>query len=230
MVDLGKPEARARLQRQLELSRLQTKLRLDEQKLDRTSRIISHTEGTINQILTAVDQFVQEGAPIVLLSSPKTANQGPIDVDFPYDSIVFVPAGEGKKIDAGNLVEVMPATVKREEHGFIKGRVVAVSELPATRMAMEAALQHSDLVDTFVKRYAPGALLRVHVKLDENPAATHGQSGPGKTSGNGFVWSSSSGAKQPLKTGTMCEAAIIVDQQRLITLVLPWLKQASGTY
>ena len=59
----------------------------------------------------------------------------------------------------------MPATVKREEHGFIHGKVVAVSELPATRLAMEAALQHPDLVEAFLKRYAPGVLLRVHVKL-----------------------------------------------------------------
>ena len=33
---------------------------------------------------------------------------------------------------------------------------------------------------------------------------------------------------QPLKTGTMCEAAIVVDQPRLISLVIPWLKEASG--
>ncbi len=60
-----------------------------------------------------------------------------------------------------------PATVKREEHGFIKGKVVAISELPATKLAMEAALEHPELVDAFLKRYAPGVLLRVHVKLDE---------------------------------------------------------------
>ena len=88
-----------------------------------------------------------------------------------YESIVFVPAGEGKKIDEGNFVEVMPATVKREEHGFIHGRVVSVSELPATRLAMEAALQHPDLVEAFLKKYAPGVLLRVHVKLEQVPGA-----------------------------------------------------------
>ena len=84
---------------------------------------------------------------------------------------MFVPAGEGKKIDVGNFVEVMPATIKREEHGFIRGKVVAVSELPATRLAMEAALQHPDLVETFLKRYAPGVLLRVHVKLEPRPGS-----------------------------------------------------------
>ncbi len=47
-----------------------------------------------------------------------------------------------------------PATVKREEHGFIQGEVVAISELPATKLAIEAALQHSELADLFLKRYS----------------------------------------------------------------------------
>ena len=42
---------------------------------------------------------------------------------------------------------------------------------------------------------------------------------------NRFHWSSSSGAKQKLKTGTLCEAAIVVEKHRLITLVVPWLKK-----
>ena len=45
--------------------------------------------------------------------------------------------------------------------------VVAIWEMPATRLAMEAALEHPELADAFLKRYAPGVLLRVHVKLDE---------------------------------------------------------------
>jgi HlyD family secretion protein len=221
---------RAKLQRQLEISKLQTKLTLDSEKLDRTSRIVSHATGTVTQILSAPDEFVREGAPVVLLSSPKVKLPGTDDVDVAYESIVFVPAGEGKKIDRKNFVEVMPATVKREEHGFIRGEVVAVSELPATRLAMEASLQHPDLVETFLKRYAPGVLLRVHVKLDEDGSAapSDGQSNSPKR--NGYRWSSSSGSLQPLKTGTMCEAAIVVEQQRLITLVIPWLKKILEAY
>ena len=150
-------------------------------------------------------------APVVLLSSPKSTQPGTDDVGMDYESIVFVPAGEGKKIDEGNFVEVMPATVKREEHGFIHGRVVSVSELPATRLAMEAALQHPDLVEAFLKKYAPGVLLRVHVKLEEVPGAVvdRGTKSTRPTL-NVFRWSSSSGPEQQLKTGTMCEAAIVV--------------------
>jgi HlyD family secretion protein len=123
----------------------------------------------------------------------------------------------------------MPATVKREEHGFIHAEVVAVSELPATRMAMETSLQHSDLVDAFLKRYAPGVLLRVHVKLkpEEGAVLSEGTKSTPRIL-NLYHWSSSTGREQQLKTGTMCEAAIVVKEQPLITLVLPWIKNSLG--
>ena len=216
---------RVRLQRELEISKLSTKLVLDTQKLKRTSRIVSHVRGTVTQILTAADEYVREGAPVVLLSSPKETASG-LDFAGPYECVVFVPAGEGKKIDVDNFVEIMPATIKREEHGFIHGKVVAVSELPATRLAMEASLQHPDLVETFLKRYAPGVLLRVHVKLQTRPGVPDDDTKQIDQDGlNRFYWSSSSGVKQRLKTGTLCEAAIVVEKQRLITLVLPWIKK-----
>ncbi len=216
---------RARLQRQLEISKLDTKFELDRAKHKRTSRIVSHVQGTVTQILTAADEYVREGAPVVLLSSPRETMSRP-DLDRPYECIVFVPAGEGKKIDVDNFVEVMPATIKREEHGYIRGQVVAVSELPATRLAMEAALQHPDLVETFLKRYAPGVLLRVHVRLEPRPgAASNDADEIDPADLNRFRWSSSSGAKQKLKTGTLCEAAIVVEKQRLITLIIPWVKK-----
>ena len=107
---------------------------------------------------------------MVLLHSPKS-ELGTDDAGAAFDSIVFVPAGEGKRINVDDDVEISPATVKREEHGFIHAKVVAVSELPATRLAMESALQHPELVDSFLKRYAPGVLLRVHVKLEEATVA-----------------------------------------------------------
>ncbi len=122
------------------------------------------------------------------------ASRGTDDDAGPYESIIFVPAGEGKKIDLGDPVEVSPATVKREEHGFIRGRVVAIWEMPATKLAMEAALEHPELAEAFLKRYAPGVLLRVHVKLDERgDSSTAGPSGSRSNRGNRFRWSSSSG-------------------------------------
>ena len=192
--------------------------------------MISPVGGHVAQVLHADGDLVREGSPIVLLHAHK-AGQGADDSGSgrSYQSIVFVPAGEGKRIGVNDPVEVVPATVKREEHGFIRGSVVAVSELPATKLAMEAALEHPDLVDAFLKRYAPGVVLRVQIRLerpDEPATKVRGTAPSGRH--NPFRWSSSSGPAQPLKTGTMCQAAIVVERRRLIKLILPWTKNLFG--
>jgi HlyD family secretion protein len=219
---------KAQLDRRLKINEQKRKLADARKKMMRTSQLVSREYGRIAQVLSAPGELVHEGAPVVLLHSPKDG-RGTDDEEAPYDSIIFVPAAEGKKIEVGHKVEVSPTTIKREEHGFIRGKVVGVSELPATKLAMASALQHPELVDSFLKRYAPGVLLRVHVKLDEAPPADLARAIEQGASGtNHFLWSSSSGLSRPLKTGTMCQAAIVVDRPSLITLVLPWTKRITG--
>jgi HlyD family secretion protein len=219
----------AQLERRVKIQQLKTRLELDRAKLVRTSQVVSQVSGKVVQVLVAGGDLVHEGAPIVLLDCPKSEKASDDDAGL-YESIIFVPAGEGKKIDLGDPVQVSPATIKREEYGYIKGRVVGLWEMPATKMAMEAALEHPDLADTFVKRYAPQGLLRVHVKLDERrELGSPGVSGSDSSAGNRFRWSSPSGATQPLKTGTMCQAAIVVDKRKLVQLILPWTRKALGT-
>jgi HlyD family secretion protein len=219
---------RAKLERRFKFRQLVTKLALDREKLSRTSQIISKVYGHVAEVLIDRGELAHEGAPVVLLHAPRE-DSGIDDAGSPYESILFVPAGEGKKIGIGDAVEVSPATVKREEHGYIKGNVVAISELPATKLAMEATLEHPQLVDAFLRRYAPGVLLRVDVKLKEKGTPSGpASSRPQRARGNRFEWSSSSGRAQPLKTGTMCQAAIVVERRKLISLILPWTKRVVG--
>jgi HlyD family secretion protein len=218
---------RARLERRLRIKQMETRLALDREKRTRTSQIVSPAGGRVAQVLSAGGELVREGSPVVLLHAPK-AERGADDSGSSYESIVFVSAGEGKKIEVNDPVEIVPSTVKREEHGFIFGRVVAVAELPATKLAMEAALEHPELVDAFLKRYAPGVLLRVHVALEQSGRASSGVVRPPSDRHNPFRWSSSSGPEQPLRTGTMCQAAIVVEKRRLIMLILPWTRKLVG--
>ena len=72
-----------------------------------------------------------------------------------------------RKSTRDDVVEVSPTTVKREEHGFIRGRVVADLRAARDEAGDGVCAPAPELVDAFVKRYSPGVLLRVHVKLDE---------------------------------------------------------------
>ena len=81
-----------------------------------------------------------------------------------------MPAGMGKRVQVGHSVEVSPDTTRRHEHGYIRGVVQSVSEIPATEMAMLADLKHKTLVDSFVEQYAGQVLLSIRVELPELPA------------------------------------------------------------
>jgi hypothetical protein len=61
----------------------------------------------------------------------------------------------------GDPVQVVPVTIRPEEHGFIHGHVVLIGELPATKLTVEEALGHPDIADALLKRYAKEGLLRV---------------------------------------------------------------------
>ena len=54
------------------IEQLETKLALDRDKMERTSRVVSQVRGRVAQVLTARDELVREGAPVVLLHAPKS--------------------------------------------------------------------------------------------------------------------------------------------------------------
>ncbi|MFO0910153.1 MAG: NHLP bacteriocin system secretion protein [Isosphaeraceae bacterium] len=203
--------------RALDINRASTKLSLLSQRLERDTRVVSPYPGKIVDLMITEHALVEKGAPTVLLraESPKR---------LPMEAIVFVPAGQGKKVKVGHLVEITPDTVRRQEHGFIRGEVTKISEIPATEMAMMAELKHKDLVKTFLDQYDGQAILCIHVNLRELPSSG-GDADPPR-----FDWSSSSGRDQIVTTGTLCGASIVVDSRRLIALVFPWLKDLSGIY
>jgi HlyD family secretion protein len=208
---IGAENARhgAQLERRRRIQQLESKLTADREKLTRASSIVVRVRGRVDQFLVDRDEVVREGEPVILVHAP----QEQTGLIAPYSSIIFVPASEGKRINLGDFVEVVPAGIKREEHGFIRARVVDIGELPATKRTMEEALGHPALVDAFFKRDAPSVLLRVQFDFASGD----------RNRQNPFRWSSSSGADQPLKTGTLCQAAIIVERRSLLSLFKAWI-------
>ena len=209
---------RDKLKRELAIREADTKLGLLRDRLERDTRIVSPYAGKVVDLTITPHAPVEKGATAALLR-PNRPPGG-------MDAIIFVPAGMGKKVGVGDAVEVSPDTVRRHEHGFIRGVVRSVSEIPATDQAMLAELKHPALVSSFVERYRGQLLLSLRVALRESAAAADERRGPSRE--NSLNWSSSSGAYQRVSNGTLCAASVVVEKRPLIALAMPWVKQLVG--
>ncbi len=157
-----------------------------------------------------VELKVDPGSPIeqgtALLSLEGLNAEGRVDLV----AVIYTAPAEGKKIRPGMDVQVSPSTVRREEYGFMLGKVASVGQFPATPQGMLRVLGNSELVKTLS---AGGAPIEVRVTLSADAQ-----------SASGYAWSSRAGPPIQVDSGTLCNAWITLDQRRPISLVLPVLQ------
>jgi hypothetical protein len=154
---------RASLKRKLAVREAETRLELLQARFQRDTRIVSPYAGKVVDLLITPHALVEKGTAAALLRSLNTASED-------LEAILFVPAGQGKKIRVGDAVQVAPDTVRRQEHGFIRGEIRSVSEIPCTDQAMLAELKHPALVSSLVEKYRGQVLLIIHRSLGEAPS------------------------------------------------------------
>ena len=90
---------------------------------------------------------------------------------------------------------------------------------------MLAELKNPSLVSSFIEMYRGQVLLTIHGALREAHASPRREPCAPL---NRLEWSSSSGAYQPVSSGTLCSASIVVERRPLIALAMPWLKGLIG--
>jgi HlyD family secretion protein len=122
-------------------------------------------------------------------------------------ALLYVPAGEGRRIQPGMRAELLPDTVEREVYGTIAGRVLTVSPLPATREGMRRILRNDQLVDQLL---VGGAVTEVRVALERD-----------RSTATGFRWSSSRGPERGVGIGTLTGARVVIDRRRVLDWLLP---------
>lgn len=130
-------------------------------------------------------------------------------------ALVYVPATDGKRLAAGMVVQIAPATVRPEEYGYLLGKVTYVSDLPATTRGMLRVLKNESLVTTLAGEAAPPH--EVHVDLLPDAVAE-----------SGYKWTSAQGPPMKVQSGTLCDASIIVQSRRPIEMVVPFLRKRPG--
>ncbi len=125
--------------------------------------------------------------------------------------LAYLPSPQAEDTKVGMEVQVSPSTVKREEFGFMKGRVVYVSDYPATTAALMHNFENELLVSALTMS---GPVTELHVVLDRDAYSP-----------SGFKWSASMGPSIHFSAGTICSVQVVTRRQRPITLVLPYIKE-----
>jgi HlyD family secretion protein len=171
---------------------------------DRHQWVTAPAAGRIVEIKAPVGSRVTAGMPVVAVENGSST----------LKLILYVPPGEGKRVRTGMRVNVSPSVANREEFGTILGRVISVSDFPATEQAMSTTLQNNQLVKDFM---AKGAPIVVGVRLDHD-----------QTTVSGYAWAGSNGPAMRLTSGTIANADVTILHQAPITFALPFLRRSVG--
>lgn len=175
-------------------------------RLKRYAAVLSPYGGRVVEAKANIGQVVSSGAPIVSIERDGAlAGQGGDLV-----ALVYVGAQDGKKLRHGMEADVSPASVRKEEHGHLIGRVDRVADTPASSVGMLRTLQNDALVGEFQKTLRTP--FEIMIRLDRDAAGA-------------LRWSTGNPPKFSMDGGTLVSVEITVQKVRLIALALPILQQ-----
>ncbi len=183
---------------------LQTELDVLEQELKTASNVTTPYAGEVLEVKVLPGGVVTSGTPLLSIQP---------DVRH-LEVIAYIGSREAKDVRPNMQAEISPSTVKREEFGYLRGKVVAVADFPATPEAMMRNFENLPLVES-IARAGPVTELRIRLESD-------------RTSISGYVWSSPKSPPVTLSSGTLCTVEVVTKRQRPITLLLPWFKNNTG--
>jgi len=173
-------------------------------QMEQDSKVRSPYGGQVVEMKVSPGSLVQAGTPILSLQQAVQR----------LEALVYVASSEAKGVAPGMRVEVSPSSVKREEFGFIRGKVTFVSEYPATEAALLRVFENGPLVRALA---GGGPVTEIHVEME-----------PDATTPSGFKWSSSKGAPIQLSGGTMISGEIVTEEKAPVNLVIPYLREKFG--
>lgn len=175
-----------------------------QEMLDQTSLIRATLSGIIVDLRAELGLLVSPGTSIATVELQNA----------PILAVVYIDAGDGKKVQPGMPIQISPSTVKKEVDGVLLGTVETVSSFPASSESMMVLLHNEELVHQLS---AQGPPIAVFARLLRDPKTP-----------SGFRWSSGEGPKMRITAGTPCTASVVIEEQPPIALVIPALKEKLG--
>lgn len=179
-----------------------------QDELISSSEIVAQVDGRVVEVKVNKGDIVQPGACLVSMDREGST--------IKQEAVLYVPAEEGKRILPGMEALISPSTVKKEQYGYILGRVTSVSEYPATSQDMMHTLGNEGLV---TKLSGQGTSLEMHVDITVDASTV-----------SGFKWTSTGGPPQKINSGTLCDGSLIISKEHPISMVIPTLKRTLSIY
>lgn len=199
---------------EVKVEEARTQIAAIREKRMRLAYLESPYDGVVIEQKVDLGELIEVGKP-VLSVLPGSGDNGHDGLHrIPLVATLYVASTEGKRVREGMTVQISPSTAKREEFGFIYGRITATSPIPATPEGMMHSLKNRQLVESLSAGSAP---FEVAATLDLDPDTP-----------SGFRWSSSRGPDQIIGPGSLATARIIVKEQPLISLIMPALRGLLG--
>jgi HlyD family secretion protein len=181
------------------------------------SEIKSPEAGRVVEVLKTAGDKVGEGEALVRIEAarPTGINEARGFCDGNIHAVIYVPGQEAGKVRPKQLARVSPADVKKEEFGYILGRVEWVSTFAASPDDMKEKLKNDRLVQSYTEK-GPVYEARVCLTFDRSNKA------------NGLKWSSSTGPDKKIDSGGLCQSSVVVDYRKPYTYVIPSIKRTLG--
>jgi HlyD family secretion protein len=191
-------------EKEIGIQDLERNLHEIENQLQIAGNVVSPYGGEVLEVKVSPGATVAMGDPILSMQP---------DVQD-LQVLIFLPAAQAKDVHSGMDAKISPSSVKPEEFGFIRGRVVYVSDFPDTPAELMRNFQNEVLVRALTN---DGPVTELRIEMQRNPKTP-----------SGYEWSSAKGPSLMLSGGTLCTAEVITRWQKPITLVFPAVRKAFG--
>lgn len=186
-----------------QITELKQQILLLNESYQTATQVVATTSGRVMEVPVRRGDYVQPGSTICVIESGGSETAG--------GALVYFAASDGKKIQPGMKIALVPTTVKQEEYGFIQGLITDVSEFPVSDSYLVSSLQNLSLANTF---HQVGNPIEVKVSIIPDPSTY-----------SGYKWSSSKGPAQKIGSGFICSAKVTTANRKPISLLLPTIKK-----
>jgi HlyD family secretion protein len=183
---------------------LEAQIHQDLVNLNENANVVSPVAGQVIEVTAMPGDVVSAGSPIVSVEGESRR----------LVAALYIPAEEGKQVQKGMEARISPSTAKKEEYGYLVGRVVDVAPFLSTSRAMLHLVGNEQWVNKLLQG---GPLIEVDAELIPDPRTP-----------TGYRWSSSKGPPGTLTSGTIGDGSVVVREDRPISLLLPTLRGKLG--